>query len=233
MLVDRPVVECDYIRYTLPSLNLLNGENNQIFIDIPREDGVISLKDSYLEFYFSVVHKAVAKDRYVADDHMRLVNLGSIAISIKYWLTISSGKEMEEIDKAHVICLFYNLLSSSRESVDLWIGFHRSIEALEKELINNKTTEGKYQVRIYLKDVFVFAKDQYNCTFGLGYKLTFQRNSDNYILGHLEAVDDAVNLALAGRDFISGYTSINSKYIKSKIIVGTYLIQNCNRIIIY
>ena len=36
--VDRPILKCDYIRYTPPSLNLVNGENNQIFTDIPRED---------------------------------------------------------------------------------------------------------------------------------------------------------------------------------------------------
>ena len=36
--VDRPILKCDYIRYTPPSLNLVNGENNQTFIDIPKED---------------------------------------------------------------------------------------------------------------------------------------------------------------------------------------------------
>ena len=43
--VDKPVRKCDYIRYTPPSLNLVNGEINQIFIDIPREDSAISLRD--------------------------------------------------------------------------------------------------------------------------------------------------------------------------------------------
>ena len=31
-----------------PSLNLVNAENNQIFIDIPREDSAISLRDSLI-----------------------------------------------------------------------------------------------------------------------------------------------------------------------------------------
>ena len=44
--VDRPILKCDCIRYTPPSLNLVNGENNQVFIDIPREGSAISLKDS-------------------------------------------------------------------------------------------------------------------------------------------------------------------------------------------
>ena len=43
---DRPIFKCNYIRYTPPPLNLVNGENNQIFIDTPREDSANSLKDS-------------------------------------------------------------------------------------------------------------------------------------------------------------------------------------------
>ena len=38
-------------------------------------------------------------------DQIRLVNPGPIALFNKYRLTSSSGKEIEEIDKAHVICL--------------------------------------------------------------------------------------------------------------------------------
>ena len=58
--VDETLFKCDYIRYTPPSLNLVNGENNQLFIDFPTEDSAISLKDSYLEKDFSVTHRAGA-----------------------------------------------------------------------------------------------------------------------------------------------------------------------------
>ena len=58
--VDRPIIKCDYVRYTPHSLSLVNGENNQIFIDIPREDSAISLKDSYLELAFNVTPGAGA-----------------------------------------------------------------------------------------------------------------------------------------------------------------------------
>ena len=51
--IDRPFLKCDCIRYTQPSLNLLNGKSNQTFIDLPREDCAISLKDSYLELDFN------------------------------------------------------------------------------------------------------------------------------------------------------------------------------------
>ena len=36
--VGRPILKCDYIRFTPPSLNVVNGERNRIFIDIPRQD---------------------------------------------------------------------------------------------------------------------------------------------------------------------------------------------------
>ena len=66
------------------SLNLVNGENNQIFTNIPREDSAISLKDSYPELDFNVTHRAGAHKRYVHGDHIRLVNLGPIALFTKY-----------------------------------------------------------------------------------------------------------------------------------------------------
>ena len=83
-------------------------------------------------------------------------------------MTSSSGTEVEEIDNAHVICLLYKLISSSRDSVDLSIGFHRSIETRERELNINKTTRGNYHVRNHLKDVFGFAEHQANASYGLG-----------------------------------------------------------------
>ena len=83
-VVDRHILKCDYIRYTPPSLNLVIGENNQIFVDIPREDSAISLKDSYLELDFSVTHRAGTHSRYIDIDHIRLVNLGPIALFNKY-----------------------------------------------------------------------------------------------------------------------------------------------------
>ena len=42
--VDRPFLNCDYIRCTPSSLNLVHGENKQIFLDIPRDDSAITLE---------------------------------------------------------------------------------------------------------------------------------------------------------------------------------------------
>ena len=167
--VDRPILEFDYIRYTPPSLYLVNGENIQNFNNIPREDRAISLKDNYLELDLSVTHRAGAHARFADGDHIRLVKLSPMALFNKYRLTSSSGKEMEEIDNTHVICLIYKVISSSRDSDDLSIDFQGSIEARERELTNNKATESNYHVRFYLNDFCGSASNQDNCTCGLGY----------------------------------------------------------------
>ena len=89
------------------------------------------MKDSYLELDFNVNHRAGA---YVDGDYLTIINLGPIALFNINRLTSSSGKEIEELDKAHVICLLHKLILSSRDSDDLSIGFPRSIDAREREL---------------------------------------------------------------------------------------------------
>ena len=42
-------------------------------------------------------------------------------------------------------------------------------------------------MRIYLKDIFGFAEHQEKATYGLGYKLTLTRNSDNAVLNKTNA----------------------------------------------
>ena len=54
----------------------------------------------------------------------------------------------------------YKLLTSSRRSDDLSIGFDRDRNRKQRELTNNKTQKGKCHVRIYLKDNFGFAEYQ-------------------------------------------------------------------------
>ena len=132
--VNRPILECDNIRYTPPSINFVNGENKQIFIDLPREDSAKMLKYSYLEEAFNVSHRAGAHAQCVDNDHMKKVNQVPIALFNKYRWTGSSGKLIEEIDNVHVACLMRKLITRSRDSDDLSIDFHRSIEAREREL---------------------------------------------------------------------------------------------------
>ena len=66
-----------------------------------------------------------------------------------------------------------------------------------------------------MKDVFGFAEHQDNCTYGLGYKLTLQRNSDNHILGHPAGANDAATLAIAGRIIIDDKTLYVPHYFTS------------------
>ena len=179
--INRDILKCDYIRYSPSEISTINTPNSQVYINIPREGSVISLLNSYLELNFDVLH-AATKNRYAEGNDIRLVNLGPIALFSNYKLTTSSGKHLENIDHTHIVSLMYKLLTSSRGSVDLSIGFDRDRNRRQRELTNNKTQKGKFHVRIYLKDVFGFAEYQEKATYGPRYKLTLTRNCDNAVL---------------------------------------------------
>ena len=78
--IERHILNCDYVRYAQPSLNLVNAQNIQAFIDIPRENSDLSLKDSYLELDFIVSHLANGHSRYANGDRICLVNLSPNAL---------------------------------------------------------------------------------------------------------------------------------------------------------
>ena len=83
-------------------------------------------------------------------------------------------------------------------------------------MTNHKTTKGNYHVRTFLKDFFGFAEHQDNCTYGLGYILTLQRNSDYLVLSHPVGANDAADVALAGRVFIDGFSLYVPHYTPNK-----------------
>ena len=56
--VDRRILKCDYIRYSPAETFTINTPNSQIYINIPREDSVISLLNSYLDLSFEVIKRA-------------------------------------------------------------------------------------------------------------------------------------------------------------------------------
>ena len=179
--IDRKILKCDYIRYSPAEISTINTANSQIYINIPGEDSVISLLNSYIELNFDVL-RADNSNRYVDANDIRLVNLGPIALFSNYKLTTSSGKHLEEISHAHILSLMYKLLTSCKDGDDLSIGFDRNRNRRKNELTNNKTIKGKYHIRIYLKDIFGYAEHQEKGTYGLGYKLTLTRNTDNTVL---------------------------------------------------
>ena len=164
--INRDILKCDYIRYSPSEINTINTPISQVYIDIPREDSVISLLNSFLELRFDVLHAATI-NRYVDGNDIRLVNLGPIALFSNYKLTTCSGKQFENIDHAHIVCLLYKLINSARGGDDLSIGFDRDRGRRQRELTNNKNNKGKYHVRIYLKDVFGFVQQQKKGPLGL------------------------------------------------------------------
>ena len=121
--------------------------------------------------------KKADDSRYANGNDIRLVNLGPIALFSSFKLTTSS-KHLEDINHPHLVSLMYKLITSSKYSDDLSIGFDRSRNRRRDELTANKIVKGKYRLKILLQDVFGFAEHQAKATYGLGYKLTLKRNKD-------------------------------------------------------
>ena len=188
--VDRRILKCDYVRYSPAETSTINTSNSQIYINIPREDSVISLLNSYLDLNFEVVKRA-DNSRYGNGNDIRLVNLGPVALFSNFKLTTSSGKHLEDISHAHLVSLMYKLITSSKDSNDLSIGFDNSRNRRRDELALNKIIKGKYHLKIMLKDVFGFAECQEKATYGLGYKLTLTRNKDDAVIDKANAIADA------------------------------------------
>ena len=218
--INRDILKCDYIRYSPSEISTINTVNSQVYINIPREDSVISLLNSYLELNFDVL-RADHSNRYVDGNDIRLVNLGPIALFSNYKLTTHSGKHLENIDHAHTVSLMYKLITSSKGSDDLSIGFDRDRNKRQRELTNNKTQKGKYHDRIYLKDVVGFAENQEKATYGLGYKFTMTRNSDNAVLNKGNAINNGKIKINSIEWYVPHYTpSMQAQSILSKQILN-------------
>ena len=208
--VDRRILKCDYIGYSPSEISTINAANSQIYINIPREDSLISFLNSYIDLNFDVVH-GVNNNRYADNIEIRLVNLGPVALFSKYKLTTSSGKHLEEVSHAHIVSLMYKLITTTKGCDDLSIGFDRDRTRRRNELTNNKNVNGKHHVRIYLKDVFGFAEQQEKAIYGLGYKLTLTRNNDNAVLNKANATPDGKVIINAIEWYIPHYTASMSQ----------------------
>ena len=78
--IDRRILKYEYF-FSPAETSTLNTPNSQIFINLPREDSVISLLDSYLDLNFEVIKKT-DNSRYGNGNDIRLVNLAPIALLI-------------------------------------------------------------------------------------------------------------------------------------------------------
>ena len=188
--VDRRILKCDYIRYSPAETSTINTPNSQIYNNIPRKDSVISLLKSYPDLNFEVIKK-FDDSRYGNGNDIRLVNLTPIALFSKFKLTTSSDKHIEDISHAHLVSLMYKLITLSKGSDDLSIGFDRSSARRKDEITTNKNVKGKFHLRIMLKDVFGFVGGQEKATCGLGYKLTLTRKKDEAVIDKAAVIADA------------------------------------------
>ena len=103
---------------------------------------------------------------------------------------MSSGKHLEDISHAHIVCLMYKLLTSANDTNDLSIRFDRNRERRQRELTNNKNQKGKYLLRTKLRDIFGFAEHKQKAIFALGYKQALTRASAISALNK----DNAINI---------------------------------------
>ena len=85
----------------------------------------------------------------------------------------------------------YKLITSSKDSNDLSLGFHCNRNTRKDELAQNKNVKGKYRLRNMLKDVFGFPQCHEKATYGLGYKLTLRRNKDCAVIDKAVGTADA------------------------------------------
>ena len=122
--VDGRILECYCIRYSPAEDSTMTTPNSQIYINIPREEFVISLLNVSFDFKFEVIKKA-DKSRYANGNDIRLVNLAPIALFSIFNLTTSSGKHLEDISHAQIVSLMNKLKTSAKDSDDLSFGFDR------------------------------------------------------------------------------------------------------------
>ena len=194
--VDRKTLLCVSIRYS-PSEKSTKTANSQTYFNIPRKDSVICLLNSYLDLNFDVL-LAASNNTYGHNNDVRLVYLGPTSLFSNYKLTKNSGKHLEDICHGHLVSLMHKIITSTRGSDVLSIGFDRDRWRRQQKLTKNKNQKGKYHIRVYLKDFFGFAEHQKKAIFGLGYKLTLTRTSDNPNLNK----DKAINIGKTKTDSI-------------------------------
>ena len=117
--------------------------------------------------------------------------MGAIALFSIFNLTTSSGKHLEDIIDAHFVSLMYKVITSSKDSIDLSIGFDRSRNRRKDELALNENVKGKYHLKIMLRDVFGSAEHHEKATYGLDYKLTLTRSKDEAVIDKAGGIADA------------------------------------------
>ena len=188
--VERRIPKCDCIRYSPAETSTISIPISQIKINVPREDSVLSLLNSYLDLGFEVIKKA-ENSRYANGNDIILINLGRIAQLSTFKLTTSSEKHLEDLSHAHIVSLLYKILSSSKDSDVSSRGFDRSRNRRREELTQIKNIKCKYHLKIMLREVFGFTEHHEKATYDLGYKLTLTTNKDYSVIDKTAGTADA------------------------------------------
>ena len=108
----------------------------------------------------------------------------------------------------------YKLLTSSKDDEDSSIGFDRDRGRRKLELSNNKSIKGNFHIRIYQNNFFGFAEHQEKGTYGLGYKLTLIRNTDNAVLNKAAATNNAKDKINSNDWYVPHYSPNLEEYNK-------------------
>ena len=159
----RRILKCDYIRHSPSEINTINNANFQIYINIPKDDSVVSLLIKYNSLNFDVVHAATG-NRYADSNDTRVTNLARIISFSKYKLSSNSGKHLKDISHAHTVSPVYKPITSTTDTDDLSIGFDRDLDRRQRELTHYKIKKSKFHLTIYSKDIFGFAERQKKTT---------------------------------------------------------------------
>ena len=188
--VDRKILNSENKRFSPADTSTINTPNSQFCMNNTAEDSVISLLNSYLDLTFEVIKKA-DNSRCANSFDLRLVTLRLIALFGSFNLITSSGRRLEDISHAHIVCLLYQIKASAKDSNDMSIGFDRDRNRRREKLTNRKTIKCKFPAKNMLKDVFGCAEHHEKAIFGLCYKLTLTWNKDNSLLKKFVALVDA------------------------------------------
>ena len=80
-----------------------------------------------MDLNIEVIKKA-DNSRYANGNDIQLIILGPIALFSNFKLTrgfSSSGKQLEDISNAHVVSLMYKLISSAKDTNDVFLRFRQ------------------------------------------------------------------------------------------------------------
>ena len=115
----------------------------------------------------------------------------------------------------------YILITSSKDSDDLSIGLDRNRERRRRDLKKKQKFKGKYQIKLYSKDIFGSAEHQLKAMLGLGYRLVLPRNTDNVVLNKEKAINSAKIKSISFDLYMPHYTpSPEQQTILSEQIVN-------------